>query len=95
MKKALLAACIASLLTGCTFTAAHETAPGEYMITSHGSIFNSREGMLENINEKAAKVCNGKPYHLEGNQNANMVISTQTNIGSTPTTVLGLKAICE
>lgn len=83
------------LLSGCTFTAVDELAPGEYMITSHGSIFNSREGMLENINQKAAKACDNKPYHLVGDSNANMVIATQTQIGSTPTTILGLKAICE
>lgn len=82
-------------LTGCTFTGANEVAPGEYMITSHGSIFNSREGLLENINQKAAKVCGAKPYHLEGDTGANMVVSTTTHIGQTPTTVLGLKAICE
>lgn len=95
MKKMLLTGCISFALTGCTFTGADEIAPGQYMITSHGSIFNSREGMLENINQKAAKVCNGKRYHLEGNSGANMVISTATQLGSTPTTVLGLKAICE
>ncbi|QVM92107.1 hypothetical protein JYG34_03500 [Pseudomonas entomophila] len=65
------------------------------MITSHGSIFNSREGLLENINQKAAKVCQGKPYHLEGDTGANMLVSTPTQIGPTPTTVLGLTAICE
>lgn len=95
LKNILLTGCITFVLTGCTFTGANEIAPGQYMITSHGSIFNSREGMLENINQKATKVCNGKPYHLEGDSGANMVISTQTQLGSTPTTVLGLKAICE
>lgn len=95
LKKILLTGCLALALTGCTFTGANEIAPGQYMITSHGSIFNSREGMLENINQKAAKVCNGKPYHLEGDSGANMVITTPTQIGNTPTTVLGLKAICE
>lgn len=86
---------MALFLTGCTFTGANEVAPGQYMITSSGSIFNSREGLLENINQKAVKVCKGKPYHLEGDTGANMVIATQTQIGSTPTTMLGLKAICE
>lgn len=95
VKKLLLLGCIASALTGCTFTGANEVAPGEYMITSHGSIFNSREGLLENINQKAAKVCEGKPYHLEGDSGANMVVSTTTHIGQTPTTVLDLKAVCE
>jgi hypothetical protein len=95
VKNLLLAGCIASVLGGCTFTGADQIAPGQYMITSHGSVFNSREGMLENINQKAAKVCNGKRYRLEGDSGANMVISTPTNIGNTPTTVLGLKAICE
>ncbi|MBK5438296.1 MULTISPECIES: hypothetical protein [unclassified Pseudomonas] len=95
MKKLLLSGSVALLLTGCTFTGAYEVTPGVYMITSHGSIFNSREGMLENINQKAAKVCDGKPYHLEGDTGANMVVSTATHIGSTPTTILGLKAICE
>lgn len=95
VKKRLLLGCITATLTGCTFTGANEVAPGEYMITSHGSIFNSREGLLENINQKAAKVCDGKPYHLEGDSGANMVVSTTTHIGQTPTTVLGLKAVCE
>lgn len=95
VKKLLLLGCISSALTGCTFTGANEVAPGEFMITSHGSIFNSREGLLENINQKAAKVCDGKPYHLEGDSGANMVVSTTTHIGQTPTTVLGLNAVCE
>ncbi len=51
--------------------------------------------MLENINQEAAEVCNGKPYQLEGNSNANMVIATPTQYGNTPTTILGLEAICE
>lgn len=91
LKKLLSIGCITLALSGCTFTGANEIAPGQYMITSHGSIFNSRAGMLENINDKAAKVCEGKGYHLEGDTNANMV----TSVGVTPTTVLGLKAICE
>ena len=95
LKAALLAACIALVLTGCTFTGVNEIAPGQYMITSHGSIFNSREGLLENINQKAAKACDGKPYHLEGDAGANMVVATQSHLGSTPTTVLGLKAVCD
>ncbi len=95
MKKLLLLGCITATLTGCTFTGANEVAPGEYMITSHGSIFNSREGLLENINQKATKVCNGRPYHLVGDTGANMVVSTTTHIGQTPTTILGLKAVCE
>lgn len=95
LKALLLSGCIALALTGCTFTGVNEIAPGQYMITSHGSIFNSREGLLENINQKAAKACDGKPYHLEGDTGANMVVATQTHIGSTPTTVLGLKAVCE
>ncbi|EPJ85172.1 MULTISPECIES: hypothetical protein [unclassified Pseudomonas] len=95
MKKSLLLGCISLALTGCTFTGANEVAPGEYMINSHGSIFNSREGLLENINQKAAEVCNGKPYRLEGDTGANMLVSTTSHLGPTPTTVLGLKAICE
>ncbi|WP_339514278.1 hypothetical protein [Pseudomonas sp. RL_15y_Pfl2_60] len=86
---------LALFLTGCTFTGANEIAPGQYMISSHGSIFNSREGLLENINQKAAKVCNGKPYRLEGDQSANMLVATPTQFGNTPTTVLGLTVICE
>ena len=95
LKKLLSLGCITLALTGCTFTGANEVAPGEYMINSHGSIFNSREGLLENINQKAAKVCNGKPYRLEGDTGANMLVSTTSHLGPTPTTVLGLKAICE
>lgn len=95
LKKLLLLGFMTWTLTGCTFTGANEVAPGEYMITSHGSIFNSREGLLENINQKAAKVCDKKPYHLEGDTGANMIVSTTTHIGQTPTTVLGLKAVCE
>jgi hypothetical protein len=95
LKKPLLIASLALGLSGCTFTGANEVAPGQFMITSHGSVFNSREGLLENINQKAAKVCEGKPYHLEGDTGANMVVSTTTHIGPTPTTVLGMTAICE
>lgn len=95
MKKLLFIASLTLGLTGCTFTGANEVAPSEFMITSHGSIFNSREGLLENINQKAAKVCEGRAYHLEGDTGANMLVSTRTQIGQTPTTVLGLKAICE
>jgi hypothetical protein len=51
--------------------------------------------LLENINQKAAKACDGKPYHLEGDAGANMVVATQSHLGSTPTTVLGLKAVCD
>ncbi|QCI11881.1 hypothetical protein E6B08_11155 [Pseudomonas putida] len=95
MKKFALIASLTLSLTGCTFTGANEVAPGQFMITSHGSIFNSREGLLENINQKAKKVCEGKPYHLEGDSGANMVVATRTQLGQTPTTVLGLKAVCD
>jgi len=94
MKKFLPLAGFCLALAGCTFTAADKLGPGQYQITSSGSIFNSREGLLENINQKAAKVCGGK-YHLEGDTNANMLASTYTSVGPTPTTVLGLKAICD
>ncbi|TBV00114.1 hypothetical protein DNJ95_03335 [Stutzerimonas kirkiae] len=95
MKKIALSSFIATVLTGCTWTAATEVSPGQYAITSHASIFNSREELLRKINRKASKVCNGKPYRLEGDTNANMVIATKTHLGDTPTTVLGLTAICE
>ena len=91
----VMIACLTLGLTGCTFTGANEVAPGQFMITSHGSIFNSREGLLENINRKAKNVCEGKPYHLEGDTGANMVVATRTQLGQTPTTVLGLKAVCD
>jgi hypothetical protein len=32
---------------------------------------------------------------LVGDTGANMVVSTTTHIGQTPTTILGLKAVCE
>ena len=51
--------------------------------------------LLENITQKAAKACDGKPYHLEGDAGANMVVATQSHLGSTPTSVLGLKAVCD
>lgn len=95
MKKTILFSLIATVLTGCTWTAATEVAPGQYAITSHASVFNSREELLGKINRKANKVCNGKPYRLEGDANANMLIATKTQFGDTPTTVLGLTAICE
>ncbi|MBA6145510.1 hypothetical protein M9Y56_20185 [Pseudomonas juntendi] len=95
LKKFTLITSLSLGLTGCTFTGANEVAPDQFMITSHGSIFDSREGLLENINQKAEKVCEGKPYHLEGDTGANMVVATRTQLGQTPTTVLGLKAVCE
>lgn len=95
MKTAILFGSIAIVLTGCTWTAATEVAPGQYAITSHGSVFNSREELLGKISRKAEKVCSGKPYKLEGDSNANMVIATKTQFGDTPTTVLGLTAICD
>lgn len=94
MKKVLLFSVCCTFLSGCTWTSAFETAPGEYTISSHGSIFNSREELLMKINRKARKVCGDKPYKLEGDQNANMIVSTKTNIGDTPTSVLSLKAYC-
>jgi hypothetical protein len=95
LKKIILTSLITTVLTGCTWTAATEVAPGQYAITSHASVFNSREELLRKINRKANKVCNGKPYRLEGDTNADMVIATKTHIGDTPTTILGLTAICE
>lgn len=82
-----------SALAGCTFTSADKVGPGEYMLTCGGSVFNSREGMLESINDKARKVCNG-PYRLEGNPGAPTLVNMQTQIGPTPTTFLAMKAIC-
>ncbi|MFW9268372.1 hypothetical protein ACLK1G_14425 [Pseudomonas sp. NR3] len=95
LKKIVLTGFILSALAGCTFTAADKVGPGEYMLTCGGSVFNSREGMLESINNKAKKVCNGKPYRLEGNAGAPTLVSTQTQLGTTPTTILAMKAICE
>jgi hypothetical protein len=95
LKKIILIGCIALALTGCTWTDANKIAPGQYMITSSGSIFNSREGLLDNINQEATKVCNGGNYHLEGDSGANILVSTVSHLGPTPTTMLGLKAICE
>ncbi|WP_263262193.1 hypothetical protein [Pseudomonas sp. RIT-PI-S] len=95
MRRELITVGILLTLAGCTFTGADAIAPDQYMIKSYGSIFNSRAGMLENINQKAAKVCGGKKYHLVGDSDADMVVSTRTQIGNTPTTVLGLIAVCE
>lgn len=94
LKKKAFIGFIFSSLAGCTFTSVDKVGPGEYMLTNSGSVFNSREGMLEDINQKAKKVCNGKPYRLEGNADTRTLISTPTQIGSTPTTFLALKAIC-
>ena len=47
------------------------------------------------INRKAKKACNGKPYKLEGDKNSNMITSTKTQFGDTPTSVLSLVAYCE
>lgn len=95
MKRFILVGFAALALSGCTWTAATEIAPGQYAITSHGSAFNSRAGLLEKINRKASKVCNGQSYRLEGDADANMLIATKTQFGDTPTTVLGLTAICD
>jgi hypothetical protein len=95
LKRIALIGLILSALAGCTFTAADKVGPGEYMLTCGGSVFNSREGMLESINNKAKKVCNGKPYRLEGDAGGPQIVNTRTQIGNTPTTVLSMKAICE
>lgn len=95
LKKLILVGLVALHLTGCTWTDASKIAPGEYMITSSGSIFNSRAGLLENINQEAKKACGGADYHLEGDKDANMLVSTVSHLGPTPTTMLGLKAVCE
>lgn len=94
LKKTALIGFIFSSLAGCTFTSVDKVGPGEYMLTNSGSVFNSREGMLEDINQKAKKLCNGKPYRLEGNSDTLTLVSMPTQIGPTPTTFLALKAIC-
>ncbi|WP_447593123.1 hypothetical protein [Aquipseudomonas campi] len=95
MNKTILIISLTSILSGCTFTGATEVEPGKYYISSHGSVFNSREGLLENINNKAKKACNNAPYRLEGDQGANTLVSTKTQLGDTPTSMLALTAICE
>ncbi len=95
LKKLMLYGFLALVLSGCTWTAATEISPGQYAITSHGSVVNSREGLLKKINRKAAKVCKGSSYRLEGDPNANMLTTTRTQYGDTPTTILGLTAICD
>lgn len=95
MKKELIAGSIILSLTGCIAANSNQVAPGQYLITSHGSIFNSKAGMLENINEKAATVCKGKPYHLAGDPGDVTVTYTPTQIGSTPTTMLSVIAVCD
>ncbi|MCJ8207430.1 hypothetical protein [Pseudomonas sp. RGM2987] len=95
MKKITLIVFILTTLAGCTFTAADKVGPDEYMLTCGGSVFNLREGMLESINNKAKKVCNGKPYRREGDAGGPQIVNMRTQIGSTPTTVLSMKAICE
>jgi len=99
LNKHTLIILLSVIVSGCTFTAVNEIEPGKYYISSSGSVFNSREGLLENINTKAKKACDNKPYKLEGDQNAGMVISTATSIANTPTavptTMLALTAVCE
>ena len=95
MQKTLFFLLSTLLISGCTWTNAFETGPGQYTISSHGSIFNSREELLMKINRKAKKACNGKPYKLEGDQNSNMITSTKTQFGDTPTSALSLVAYCE
>lgn len=83
------------LLTGCTWTAVTEVEPGQFFISSHGSIFNSREGLLENIEGKARRACAGRPYRLEGDAAADTLVAGRPGVGVPPSSVLSMTAICE
>lgn len=52
------------------------------------------KGLLENLDQNAANLCQGKLYRLEGDSNANTLVSIRTNIGLTPIIVIRLKAVC-
>nr|MBF0683485.1 hypothetical protein [Pseudomonas sp.] len=86
---------LTAILSGCTYTRAVQVEPGKYYISSHGSAFNSREGLLENIKNKAQKECNNGPFRLEGDQGASTSILTKTQLGDTPTSMFALTVVCE
>lgn len=54
------------LLTGCAITNYQEVAPGEYRLTAHGNIFQSKETLLKSIDKKASKLCGERGYALAG-----------------------------
>ena len=53
-------------LTGCAITNYQEVAPGEYQLTAHGNIFQSKETLLKAIDKKASKLCGERGYTLAG-----------------------------
>lgn len=53
-------------LTGCAITNSQEVAPGEYRLTAHGNIFQSKETLLKAIDKKASKLCGERGYTLAG-----------------------------
>ncbi|UCJ18872.1 hypothetical protein K5Q02_11115 [Pseudomonas sp. MM211] len=53
-------------LTGCAITNYQEVAPGEYRLTAHGNIFQSKEALLKAIDKKASKLCGERGYALAG-----------------------------
>jgi len=53
-------------LTGCAITNYQEVAPGEYRLTAHGNIFQSKETLLKSIDNKASKLCGERGYALAG-----------------------------
>lgn len=53
-------------LTGCAITNYQEVAPGEYRLTAHGNIFQSKETLLKAIDKKASKLCGERGYALAG-----------------------------
>ncbi|GLX15536.1 hypothetical protein Pstr01_37750 [Pseudomonas straminea] len=53
-------------LAGCAITNYQEVAPGEYRLTAHGNIFQSKETLLKSIEKKASKLCGERGYALAG-----------------------------
>lgn len=70
MTRGGLIALLCWAITGCStiFTNVNELSPGAYSITASGNVFNTREGLIEKIDAKAAKLCgeNGFEYQGEG-----------------------------
>lgn len=53
-------------LTACAVTNYQEVGPGEYQLTAHGNVFQSKEALLEAINKKAGKLCGERGHTLAG-----------------------------
>ena len=66
MKKLLATVSVTVILTGCTISNVNEVGDGQYMVKMHGNAFHSNETLLNDIKEKASKLCGHNNFTLEG-----------------------------